>query len=259
MNKIRQYWVALRNGCIRVFTPTLPPDADNVRHNRSLWNTYASTWDRQSIYLEKDPNRREEHIHVLGDEWGTPTDLDEVFRDFFEENLSRETVAVEIGVGGGRIAKRVAPLVKTLWAFDIAPAMLAKARQALSGQDNVQLVQLEDTRLPDHLVGQVDFIYSFDVFVHLDLHTLYRYLVDMARVIKPDGRILIHTSNLSATEGWNRFSSQSAYSVAGHYFICPELLHILVEHAGLRLVKESQERADNFYYARDYVCLLARK
>jgi ubiquinone/menaquinone biosynthesis C-methylase UbiE len=42
------------------------------------------------------------------------------------------TVAAEIGVGGGRIASRVAPRVKSLVAFDISEEMLKRAKAALT-------------------------------------------------------------------------------------------------------------------------------
>ena len=50
--------------------------------------------------------------------------------------------------------------------------------------------------------------------------------------------------------------SQKGFSVAGLYFVCPELVAILADHAGFRKVKESSSTTRNDYLYRDYVAVL---
>jgi ubiquinone/menaquinone biosynthesis C-methylase UbiE len=45
--------------------------------------------------------------------------------------------ALEIGIGGGRVAKRVAPLVKSVNAVDISGEMIKKAKKNLAHLENI--------------------------------------------------------------------------------------------------------------------------
>jgi len=47
--------------------------------------------------------------------------------------------------------------------------------------------------------------------------------------------------------------------VKGHYFVTPEIMRRLADKAGFLVVKESQEKSNNFYLARDYIFVLQKK
>ncbi|MDQ6839647.1 MAG: class I SAM-dependent methyltransferase [Actinomycetota bacterium] len=64
-------------------------------------------------------------------------------------------------------------------------------------------------------------MYSFDVFVHLDLHVQWSYIKEIERMLKPGGKVFIHTADLTTSAGWNRFVRQSGYRVEGFYFMTP--------------------------------------
>lgn len=246
----------------RLIEQVVLPRFSNLSVNRRFWDRYARAWDARDPYLDVDHESADreayiaENIGVLGDEWGTPTDVAAVLEDFVYPSLQPGHTVVEIGVGGGRIAAAVAPRVAKLYGFDISREMLKRARQAVPA--NVELVLLHSPELPRDLSGSVDFAYAFDVFVHLDLHTQWSYLVQLHDLLKPGGRALVHTSNLRAPQGWDRFVQQRRYDVRGHYFVIPELVDLLAERAGFAVVQRSEPRDDNFYYARDYLALLEK-
>jgi SAM-dependent methyltransferase len=241
------------------------PRLDNEAGNRRLWDAYARDWRRRDAYLDvalagdEAAAWRAQHVHVLGDEWGTPTDVERVLDDFVYPHLGEDLVVAEIGIGGGRIASRVAPRVRELWGFDISQRMLARAREALAAFPNVQLVRLEGASLPAGLENRFDLIYAFDVFVHLDLHTQYRYLRQMHAMLEPGGRAIVHTANLRAPGGWDRFASQPVPSIRGFYFVTPETVDLLAERAGFVVERRSEVDTENFYYGRDYVVALQKQ
>ena len=72
------------------------------------------------------------------------------------------------------------------------------------------------------------FIYSFDVFVHLDLHTIWSYMKTIHRMLLPNGKCFLSTSNLLAPLGWERFSTQDKYTVGGFYFTTPDAMRVRV-------------------------------
>lgn len=236
---------------------------DNVAYNRSLWDWYATRWDddefrRWNLEREGKPGSDTGSLEVLGDEWGDAEAVRQVVAEWITPNVSPGSVAGEIGTGGGRIASLVAPGVGEFHAFDVAPLMLERARQKLRDVPNCHFHVVEAPVLPDGLEGRMDFIYSFDVFVHLDLHNQWSYVGQIAKVLKPGGRAFLHTSNLTSDAGWQRFQAQGGYRVEGFYFVVPDIVRQLAARAGLRVIRELADGAGNFYYERDYLVLLEK-
>jgi SAM-dependent methyltransferase len=234
-----------------------------VAYNRELWNLYSHSWDDPRFRSEQlDPRLPSSTdpgaFRVLGEEWANAADVDRVVEEFIYPFISPDSVAAEIGVGGGRIAVRVAPKIARLVCLDISPQMLERARTALSAHANVELILQDGPGLPRKLSGRLDFIYSFDVFLHLDLHTMWKYVQEMSLALRPGGRALLHTTNLTAPDGWQMFAEQDAYSVEYGWFVSPEIVRTLVAHTDLILVKESQPAPSNLYFNRDYLAVLQK-
>jgi SAM-dependent methyltransferase len=238
-----------------------PDPLDNVAYNRDLWNWYARRWSNDPRFrLEQAdvPGATADDLSVLGGEWGTTEDLDEVARGFIDPYVNRDAIVGEIGSGGGRVAGRVAPNSKWFYCFDISEGMLEQARQTLADCSNVEYVLLDGASLPRQLGDTFDFLYSFDVFVHLDLHTIWKYVQEIERTLRRGGHAFLHTANLTAPGGWNNFAAQVGYRPETHYFISPDIMRTLVDHTDLRIVKESEPDAGNFYLNRDYMAVLRK-
>jgi SAM-dependent methyltransferase len=235
----------------------------NFEENLSYWDTYPSIWDQRELLLMRaDPESLSDvdinDFAVIGDEWGDRRSVAEVVDTCIRPYVSPAAVVGEVGCGGGRIARLVAPLVATLWCFDISPAMLERASKVLSNRPNVRFGLLTSAPLSQHSDGTFDFLYAFDVFVHLDLHTQWKYLQEFYRLLRPGGRAFLHTSNLTTDAGWQRFASQPDYSFDGFWFTSPELLQTLVERAGLLVTEEPALDPGNFYRRRDYLLIVER-
>lgn len=234
----------------------------NFEHNRALWNRYAQTWSRDEIPIQNPDigeSNRDDYVTCLGDEWGTATDVEAIVSEYIYPYITTDSVVAEIGVGGARIASRVAPRTGELSCFDISKEMLDRARGALAGHTNVRFILMERPRFPDECTAKFDFVYAFDVFVHFDLHMMWKYFREIGRVLRKGGRAFLHTSNLCAPGGWKSFSNQESYSVIRHYFISPEIVNTLAERADLAIVKESSIDPGNFYLNRDYLFVVERR
>lgn len=236
----------------------LPSRLSNVQYNKALWDRYASGWTQET--WRPDPLVREKEGSValthLGDEWGI-NDAQEVVERFIFPNITKESVVAEIGSGGGRLATRVVGRVRELWCFDISSQMLKRCRNALCGHANVKYVLLEDARFPADCAETFDFLYAFDVFVHLDLHTMWKYFREIARTLRADGKALIHTAALTTPAGWARFESQAEFRPEGFYFVCPQIVQTLAEHANLKVLREIPLSPSN-HYNQDYLVLLEK-
>jgi SAM-dependent methyltransferase len=241
-----------------------PDPLDNVAYNRKLWDWYARTWEDDPAFREQQadvrPRSAEDasRLSGLGGEWGTPRDLQQVLSEFLDPFLDSDSVVGEIGSGGGRVASRLAPKVAELYCFDISRRMLDHARQTLVAHENVKYILLDGPSLPAGLRSHFHLLYAFDVFVHLDLHTIWKYLTEVEAALRPGGHAFLHTTNLTAPGGWESFASQERYRPESHYFISPEIVRTMVSHTGLRFVKESTPEPGNFYLNRDYLFVLQR-
>ena len=121
------------------------PDAGNVQTNEKLWDVYASEWGAEAGWVAgmAASNRDEaEKLENVGDEWAPAAHTKRVVDEWILSEVSVKTQCCEIGSGGGRIGRMVAPRVAKLQCFDVSAKMLAAAKSALSSEKNVAFAQI---------------------------------------------------------------------------------------------------------------------
>lgn len=239
----------------------LSSDLSNFEFNRELWERYAKDWNKYKVRVENpkiSEQKRKSYLNYIGDEWGRVSDIEKIVEEYIYPYITNESIVAEIGTGGARIASKVVDRTKEFYCFDISSKLLKIAKSVLANYSHVKYILLNQPKFPPELAGKFDFVYSFDVFVHLDLHTIWRYLNEIRRILKKGGKAFIHTTNLKAPDGWKRFSKQIAYSPATHYFISPEIFNILAQHSTLKIIKTSSIDSSNFYLNRDYLAILEK-
>ncbi len=192
-------WLASRrDGTSRFYglaTTDLEPDA------RSLWQlvaeqlnqTPAAAQDdlRLAGVLENRRSRAREFFSSAAGEW------DRLREELFGSTihlrallalLDERWVVADLGCGTGQVAEAVAPFVLRVIGVDGAPEMLAAARERLQGIENAELRQgeLEELPLPDQALDAALLV--------LVLHYVpdpARALAEIARVLRPGGRVLV--------------------------------------------------------------------
>lgn len=80
-------------------------------------------------------------------------------------NLSEEKTVFEIGVGSGRIAVQVADYCKKLFAVDLSPKTIERAKENLMFADNVEFILAD--YLDYNFNIQFDIIYSSLTLMHI--------------------------------------------------------------------------------------------
>lgn len=239
-------------------------ESSNIHTNIKLWDNYSREWNKsddkiskQDWVLEMAANvAMQDDVEVLGDEWSPRKDVKEVIEMFIAPYINKKIVA-EIGVGGGRIAREVVKSVSELHCYDISAMMIERARAVVPHQEGLYFHLLNSTNLGgEHVNGYFDFIYSFDVFPHIDLHVMYAYFCETRRLLKPDGKAFFSTSDITSPGGWERFSRQKGQSVGGFCWTSPDAVLQLLKRAGLRVVTRATPREDNVYFRRDLLLLV---
>ena len=141
-------------------------------------------WDhtfRHGISAEKeggDPN------DAVIKAWGNPE-----WEKYITPHLQERMVVCEIGPGVGRWTKHVLEKAKKLYVVDYSKVVCDYWRA--KNDERISVIQSQNTRMPQIPDQSVDLFMSFDVFVHMDIETVYGYLEEAFRVLKPSGVALI--------------------------------------------------------------------
>ena len=106
-----------------------------------------------------DPVYDSEQLQVHMDKWDGKTFIDAM-------GLSSDKKVLEIGVGTGRLAVKIAPLCAWFTGIDISPKTIEKAKINLASNKNITLV-CSDFISADIDERQFDVIYSSLTFMHI--------------------------------------------------------------------------------------------
>jgi ubiquinone/menaquinone biosynthesis C-methylase UbiE len=187
----------------------MPSREDNRRH----WNEEHDWTDRGEVWT---PDAR----------WKR-TIIDQTLTPFVHPGMT----VLEIGPGGGRwtceILKRD---VRRLLLVDIAERCLQICRERFADRTDIEYHCNDGRSLPFVRDGEIDLVWSFDVFVHIDKVDTEAYFAEFARVLRPGGLGMIHYASMDrapagATLGW-----RADYTSAE--------MRALIARLGLRLIHD---------------------
>ena len=129
------------------------------------------------------------HYDLLIDEGNDPVHDSEPLREYMDKwdgqdfinamQLDKTKNVLEIGVGTGRLAIRVAPLCNEFYGIDISPKTINRAKENLRKYSNVNLICADFLR--HDFSEQFDVIYSSLTFMHI---------MEKQRVINKVGELL---------------------------------------------------------------------
>ena len=116
---------------------------------------------------------------------------------------------LEIGPGHGRWSQWLVERAGLLVLCDLSPNCLDACRSRLAGKGRFRTHLSHAADLPPDLTGGVDAVWSYDCFVHVGPAECERYLVEIARVLRPGGVAVLHhadrgTGVLERFYGWWR-------------------------------------------------------
>lgn len=141
---------------------------------------------------------------VFGADWGGL----ETFETTFGENVGKDQVALELGCGGGRVTRRLQPLVAELHAADVSQVILDEARSVAPQVRYFTVTGFGDS-LPDDRYGAVA---SHDVFVHFELDECARYLFNVARTLRPKGLFVFSVYTLDDEAEYEEYRTEISNS-----------------------------------------------
>ena len=111
---------------------------------------------------------------------------------FLRPEIEPSATVLEIGPGHGRWSVELAALAGRLHLVDLNPECVAFCRERFAAEEKVVCHQGDGSSLPEELAGAIDFAWSYDCCVHMELDTLEAYLRGLASALRPGGRAVLH-------------------------------------------------------------------
>jgi phospholipid N-methyltransferase len=130
--------------------------------------------------------------HIYGLEWGDP-EVDEPLRyvkgHFLTPYVTPQTTVLEIGPGGGRWTRYLLA-ARIVYAVDYHQELLDELAVNFRAY-NLISIKNSGTDLPGVPPQSIDFVFSFGVFVHLDLDLIDAYLQSFTSVLKCGANVVL--------------------------------------------------------------------
>lgn len=152
--------------------------------------------------------------------------------DVLLKYIGRDKAVLEIGPGSGRWTETLQKISKDLTCVDIADKCIEICRKRFSNSPNIHFFVNDGSSLGFIGDGAIDFIWSFDVFVHITPSDTDKYIMEFYRVLKDGGRGVIHHAKEGGLHGGNR-SRMTA-----------ELFRELLKKHGLKVIDQFDSWGD---------------
>jgi SAM-dependent methyltransferase len=217
---------------------------------RDTWSLYPGDW--------KADSQLNLGVETLGEEWGGPGFADYIVDTLVAGELGPDRDVVELGCGGGKFTQRLAPKCRSLICTDISPAMIEHTKAGLESRGvagNVRYQVLDGVDFTSVADNSVDFIFSYDVLLHVQPQNVFSYLLDARRILRENGVFMLHQINLASVGGLEHFLQQYGGDTwkrdfddlrrRGHiYYMSVDQMETLAGQAGLavdRIVNDHGE------------------
>jgi len=137
-----------------------------------------------------------EHYHWPrhGNEWGDQkNDWGQTLtRNFISSNITSQSTVLEIAPGHGRWTKALIGKARKIILVDLNENCIKYCKQRFSDSSNIDYFVNDGKSLNFIIDESVDFIWSYDAFVHMDADVYDCYFSEFSRILKPGKKANIH-------------------------------------------------------------------
>jgi SAM-dependent methyltransferase len=162
--------------------------------NRSIWDAYD--WRRR------------------GEEWTPSAEWKQSLATLIQERAPEQGAILEIGPGAGRWTEALQRLAGSLTVVDVSRASIEACRARFADCENVRYLVNDGRTLPGIADESIDFIWSFDTFVHVAPEDTAAYAGEFRRVLRRGGRGIVHHPAAGGLRGGFRSRMTSEAFVA---------------------------------------------
>jgi len=158
--------------------------ANTIKNNLDIWSSFD--WA------------------CYGEEWSnTPEWKDSLVEHVLKPNVPMGSNVLEIGPGGGRWTEHLLKRASHLIVIDLTPRCIEICKERFKDFSNIEYFINDGTNLDFIPDDSIDYVWSWDVFVHIQPEDIKEYVRQFARVIHPAGQGLIHHARNGTSDlGW---------------------------------------------------------
>ena len=141
--------------------------------------------------------KRESRFDLYGLDWGDPEAVEPLRymrQHYIDPYVNPEHTAVELGPGGGRWTRYLLGF-KEIYAIDYHQELLDELKRNYAHYSHIHFIKNSGNDFPGVAAKSVDFVFSFGVFVHLDLDIIKAYLANMRAILKPRANVVLQYSD----------------------------------------------------------------
>jgi len=216
----------------------------------AFWDSYSQSWEHR--YEGCGFAKQGE---VLGAEWGDDAAAEHILKAFILPHVTRDSVVLEIGPGGGKYSRHLCRSCRELVLADVSREMLGRARKVCG--ENTREVLLDGISLEGIPDKSVDLVVSIDVFVHLESEEIFRYLAEINRVLKSGGSFVVNVQGFESCYGALAYFRQirDHLTLLGERFggrlypLSFSMLQMLGWHSGFELAQAEHNWQDSLMTA----------
>ena len=162
------------------------------------WSKDGDEWDDQAIFCNQPYEK-----------WKSS-----LIETFIKDNSNNSVL--EIGCGHGRWSEHLIKFANNVSLVDLNGEYVDFCKDKFKDKENVTFVKNDGKSLSDIKDNSIDFIWSYDVFVHMDKKTQFDYFLEFKRVLKNDGKCIIHHTigdvTKSVEPGWRSIISRDEFN-----------------------------------------------
>jgi ubiquinone/menaquinone biosynthesis C-methylase UbiE len=149
-----------------------------------------------------------------GDEWTSQAKLcgkpyaewkTSVIEALIHPAINPADIVLEVAPGHGRWTEAIALRARKVIVADLSPNCIDFCRKRFSGFRNIEYHVNNGRSLPFIPDASVDFIWSYDSFVHMSPDVIADYFREFGRILKPRGHALIHHAGRRHATLWLGF------------------------------------------------------
>lgn len=189
------------------------PGTSGLGANKEIWEN----WDWQAGGEEWTPSK----------EW-----KESLVKDVLCRYIPRGGHVMEIGPGAGRWTSILIDLADSFTAVDVAESCIRVCQQKFASRSNARFLVGNGKDLSGIPDESIDSLWSFDVFVHINVAEASSYVREFRRVMRPSSVGVVHHGTSGGLDGGWRSNLTS------------EAFRELLGQAGFRVLSEFQTWED---------------
>jgi ubiquinone/menaquinone biosynthesis C-methylase UbiE len=190
---------------------------DNLKTwNNHDWSKYGEEWTEQVRELKGlEPNKWKDMV------------VNQIMMKYLNKNLT----LLEVGPGAGRWTKILQKKAYKIIIADISEECLRICKDRFQEYSNIEYYLIRDGRLNFLDDESIDYIWSYDVFVHINPTDTEQYIAAFQRILKSGGIAIIHHPGAYTDEVRTRRKAFRSW-MDGQFFA-----HLVVKY-GMKIVEQ---------------------